>query len=91
MTRDAIASVLNVDPNSFEVAPRLVDSDVQEGVDQFNAARKAAAVAREAEAKTLQAAALKLTSSGINVRDAGAILGISYQRVSQLTSDARSG
>lgn len=81
MAREAIALMLDVDPNSFDV-------DVQpELPKEVTRARKARIALREAEQSADEAtvsAARALLDKGYTVRDAGALLGISAQRVSQL-------
>jgi predicted RNase H-like HicB family nuclease len=83
MARDAIALFLDVTPDTLaiEVRPE-VPTEAAEAV----AAREAA---REAEAradKLTRSAAAALLAKGYTVRDAGALLDISPQRVSQLTA-----
>jgi hypothetical protein len=81
MAREAIALMLDVDPNS-------VDVDVQPELPQeVTRARKARSALRKAEESAEEAtitAARALLAKGYTVRDAGALLGISAQRVSQL-------
>jgi predicted RNase H-like HicB family nuclease len=83
MARDAIALFLDVTPDSFamEVRPE-VPAEAVEAV----AARKAAREAETWADKLTRAAATALLAKGYTVRDAGALLNISPQRVSQLTA-----
>jgi predicted RNase H-like HicB family nuclease len=86
MARDAIAALLDVSPKSFdiEVRPELPG--------EVTAARRARAKLVEAEQSAEKAtveAAKKLIADGYTVRDAGKLLGISPQRVSQLTAQKK--
>ena len=83
MARDAIALFLNVTPDTFaiEVRPEI-PAEATEAV----AARKAAREAETWADKLTRAAAAALLAKGYTVRDAGALLDISPQRVSQLTA-----
>ncbi|WP_329109020.1 type II toxin-antitoxin system HicB family antitoxin [Micromonospora sp. NBC_01699] len=83
MARDAIAALLDVSPESFDIEVR------PEVPGEVNAARRARARLVEAERSAEEAtveAARKLLAEGYTVRDAGKLLGISPQRVSQLTA-----
>jgi len=83
MARDAIALFLDVTPDTLtiEVRPE-VPAEAAEAV----AARKAAREAETWADKLTRAAAATLLAKGYTVRDAGALLDISPQRVSQLTA-----
>lgn len=86
MTRDAIALLKNVAPSSFDVKVEpLLEGDVQKTVAAATEASERARVAAE-EAGRLQrsAATTLLKKYGLTVRDAGALLHVSPQRVSQL-------
>jgi predicted RNase H-like HicB family nuclease len=83
MAREAIALMLDVDVDSFhvEVKPKVPDEVVR--------ARQARSALREAEQSAEEAtrhAATELLRQGYTVRDAGKLLGISPQRVSQITA-----
>jgi predicted RNase H-like HicB family nuclease len=86
MARDAIAGVLDIAPDSFEivVAPE-VPAAVRTMVDQAMKARSHAAQAQVAAAQLTRDAAQRLVAGGLTVRDAGVLLGVSHQRVAQLT------
>ena len=88
MARDAIALFLDVTPDTLaiEVRPE-VPAEAAEAV----AARKAAREAETWADKLTRAAAAALLAKGYTVRDAGALLGISPQRVSQLTAGSSHG
>ncbi|MCX4387091.1 hypothetical protein OG777_09125 [Micromonospora peucetia] len=78
MARDAIALMLDVDPHSFDI-------DVQPDLPQeVTRARSELRKAEESAEEATVTAARALLAKGYTVRDAGALLGISPQRVSQL-------
>ena len=85
MARDLIALMTDEDPSSFDVeiraelAPHL-GRLVQIAVERTASARHEQLMASLAS----RAAAHALTQGGLTVRDAGRLLGISYQRVQQL-------
>jgi predicted RNase H-like HicB family nuclease len=83
MVRDAIALFLDVAPDTLaiEVRPE-VPAEATEAV----AARKAAREAETWADRLTRSAAAALLAKGYTVRDAGALLDISPQRVSQLTA-----
>lgn len=85
MARDAIAGVLNVAPDSFEVivVPEMPDT-VRAIVDQATAARSQAAKAQDVAGQLTRQAARRLVEEGLTVRDAGVLLGVSHQRIAQL-------
>jgi hypothetical protein len=85
MARDAIAGVLDVAPGSFEVmvVPEMPDA-VRAIVDKATTARSQAAQAQDAAAQLTREAARRLVGEGLTVRDAGALLGVSHQRIAQL-------
>lgn len=87
MARDAIATLLDVPAAkvAVELMPKL-PGKAEIVLGYLTAAREQRVQAAETEIVALQEAAMTLKSSGVSVRDAGAILGVSYQRVSQLTS-----
>ncbi|GAB2942000.1 hypothetical protein GCM10027280_33240 [Micromonospora polyrhachis] len=87
MTRDAIAMFLDVAPKSFDVEVR---PEVPPIVATARKARaKLVEVEKSAEEATVEAAR-ELLAEGYTVRDAGKLLGISAQRVSQLTATSKS-
>ena len=81
MAREAIALMLNVDPHSFEVE---VQPELPQEVTRARKARSALRKAEESAEEATVTAARALLAKGYTVRDAGALLGISPQRVSQL-------
>lgn len=87
MTRDLIAVMRGVEPDSFELNVRLtMPAGVREHLRRVDAARIAEAEARAEAAAELRAAAVDLHESGVSLRDLGRLLGVSHQRASQLTS-----
>lgn len=82
--REAIALMLDTDPNSFDVViePQLSDT-ARQVLDEVQRARQAAQQAGEEERLAMRRAAAVLTRD-LSQRDAGRVLGISFQRVSQL-------
>ena len=90
MARDAIAGVLDVAPDSFDVAvvPEMPDT-VRAIVEQATVARSQAAQAQDAAAHLTREAARRLVEEGLTVRDAGALLGVSHQRIAQLVRPGR--
>jgi hypothetical protein len=84
MTRDAIAMLLDIPANSFDVELLPGDEEARSALAALESARQAAAEAQRAQEEALHQAARTLTQKGFSVRDAGAAMHISYQRVSQL-------
>lgn len=90
MARDLIAIMAGVEPDSFELDVRIqLPDSVRAHLSEVERARGAETEARSRAAAELRAAAAELKNAGLSVRELGAVLGISYQRASQLTS--RSG
>jgi predicted RNase H-like HicB family nuclease len=81
MARDAIAMFLDAAPDSFDVD---VQPDMPDEVRAALKAREEAAKAEERANRTTINAVRALLGSGLTVRDAGRLLRISPQRVSQL-------
>lgn len=91
MARDAIALLLDVPPDSFdvEVHPEL-PADVEAALAELDTARREASDAQaHLTASARQAAAALVNTLGVTVRDAGALLGVSHQRVDQLLHDGK--
>ncbi|RCK68279.1 XRE family transcriptional regulator [Desertihabitans brevis] len=85
MVTDAVAALLEVDPSTIQVtlAPHTDADDI------VAAAREAKAQADAANARASDAtrqAVHALLSASLTVRDAGTLLGVSPQRVSQLAN-----
>lgn len=87
MARDLIAIMTGVEPDAVEldVQIQLPDS-VRAHLTEVEQARGAEAAARSHATTELRAAATELKNAGLSVRELGSVLGISYQRASQLTS-----
>lgn len=86
MARDAIGLILDVDEDSFDVELdiRLPDS-ADAALGRLAAARAQADAAQKEQASAAhQAAEALVKNAGMTVRDAGRILGVSFQRVDQL-------
>jgi hypothetical protein len=89
MARDALAVMLAIPAEEIEVEVRpLLPEDLARVVESVRQART------DAEAKTASATeaaadlARRLTGAGMSVRDAGVVIGVSPQRVSQLVHRA---
>ena len=90
MARDLIAIMAGVEPDSFELDVRIqLPDSVRAHLSEVERARGAETEARSRAATELRAAAAELKNAGLSVRELGAVLGISYQRASQLTSPQR--
>jgi predicted RNase H-like HicB family nuclease len=87
--REAIAAMLDVEPETVRVE---IEPQVPEGaraaVHDLEEARRARAEAAEREQQAAARAAAALTKE-LSQRDAGQLLGLSFQRVSQLAKAAR--
>jgi hypothetical protein len=87
MARDLVAIMTGVEPDSFELDVRVqLPDSVRAHLSEVERARDAEAQARSHAATELRAAAAELKNAGLSVRELGSVLGISYQRASQLTS-----
>jgi predicted RNase H-like HicB family nuclease len=85
IAREAIALVLNVPPDSFDVelAPELAE-ELQAAIASMGQRKQEAADAQRSATDAAAATARALLDAGLTVRDAGRMLGLSYQRVAQL-------
>ncbi|GAA4919856.1 HicB-like antitoxin of HicAB toxin-antitoxin system [Stackebrandtia albiflava] len=84
MAREAIALMVDVPAHMVEVKLETEVPAAAHELDDLRLARRRRAEASEREAVNLVKAAQRLTSV-MSVRDAGKVLGVSYQRVSQLS------
>jgi predicted RNase H-like HicB family nuclease len=85
MARDAIALMLEVDPSGVEVT---VEPEVPAPVADALAARRAAREAEHAAEQATATAVKQLLDEGYTIRDAGRLLGLSPQRISQIAPRA---
>jgi hypothetical protein len=90
--RDYIAVVLDVRPSTVDVRVIVDDtphaSDVQARSKRILAARREAAALEAAAVEDARALARELTCDGIPLRDIATLVGVSFQRVGQLTARA---
>ncbi len=63
-------------------------ASVRTKLDRVERARETERAARADAAAELRAAAIELKRTGMSVRELGRVLGVSYQRAGQLTSEA---
>lgn len=85
MATDAIALMLDVDPSTFEVEiVPVLDPDVSRRVERSRALLHQAKEVRNSASAAARDAARALLASGLSQRDAAEVLGVSFQRVSQL-------
>ena len=83
--RDAIALLLDVAPDSFDVVLDIrLPGSVRQLIDRATELRREAALASEAAAQAMSEAARALLGGGLTMREAGQVLGLSHQRVLQL-------
>ena len=90
MARDAIAAFLDVSPDGFDVAisvslPSDLQRDVAGVIDLRGVIDR---TEREYAERTRRLATRLVQGEGLTVREAGRVLGLSYQRVSQLVGTA---
>ncbi|HUV48945.1 MAG TPA: type II toxin-antitoxin system HicB family antitoxin [Actinomycetes bacterium] len=90
MARDAIASFLDVAPDGFDVSVTVrLPSDLQRDVAGVIDLRGVIdRTEREYAERTRHLARRLVQGEGLTVREAGRVLGLSYQRVSQLVATA---
>jgi len=84
--RDLIATWLEADPETFdvEVVPALGDENLDRMVSKAVEARTTATRYSSRAAALTDEAVHRLLATGVPMRDVGAMLGISHQRVAQL-------
>ena len=85
MIRDAIAGVLDVEPESFAIELTFeLDSDVLDQVARAREVSLEAAEVQERASRESRAAVQALRNEGLTLKEAGYFLGVSPQRVAQL-------
>ena len=87
MAREAIALNLNVPEDSFDLAAQTDLASLgqlQASIEAALDARAAAAVAQDSASAAMRHAVAEIRSSGYTSRDAGMLLGVSNQRISQI-------
>ena len=85
MIRDAIAGVLDVDPESFAIELTFdLDSDVLDQVARAREVSLEAAEVQERASRESRAAVQALRKEGLTLKEAGYFLGVTPQRVAQL-------
>ena len=87
MIREVIGLMLEIPEDSFDVAiePQMESlGDLRVSIEHALRARRAAEAAQEASSAAMRRAVRELRSSGYTARDAGILLGLSNQRISQI-------
>ena len=85
MIRDAIAGVLDVEPESFAIELTFdLNSDVLDQVARAREVSLEAAEVQERASRESRAAVQALRNEGLTLKEAGYFLGVSPQRVAQL-------
>lgn len=86
--REAIAFVADVPEQDVDIRLQidLPDESYLEHLDRAEEQRRREVQARQDAAREYREAAEILRGSGLSVRDVGTVLGVSYQRVQQLTA-----
>jgi hypothetical protein len=89
MVRDMLGLLLDIEDTSrLELSWRYdLPADLAGSVEQAIEARETYRSAEKQLATTGRAAARSLTAAGVSLRDAAAILGLSFQRVAQLADE----
>ncbi len=88
MVREAIALMLNVSENSFDVTILpSIGAEVDAVLENLAQARESAGLAEKClTAATRQAVDVLTGKHGLTVRDAGIVMGVSFQRVAQVAA-----
>jgi hypothetical protein len=90
MARDVISLWFEVPEDSFDLDIRVeVPERIRDAVDAVDAARERSSAAQREESEALRAAADAMLGSGLTMRDAGRLLGVSHQRIAQLATRRR--
>ena len=89
MARDAIATVTDQDPDSFDVVVTpFIAGDLGEAVREAIAAREAAGSARDSATASLRRVVVQAATEGLPLRDAATLVGISYQYAAKVATRA---
>ena len=92
MARDAIAMLLDVPADSFDIEVRQVfEPEVEQAVAEATQARSEALERQRDAASKSRNAVCMLHRRGLPQRDIGRILHLSHQRVAQLLASSREG
>jgi hypothetical protein len=87
MARDAVAGVLDVPIENVSISLHV--QGVEDQLSEAREAREAKAQAVEREREALGKAVAALLDAGASQRDAALLLGVSHQRISQISSATR--
>ena len=88
--RSVIADLLEVDEADVVVNIEIeLPPELQRAVDLYKEANVAESAARSAAASARSRAAASLVEANLTMREAGALLGVSHQRVKQLVDRAK--
>jgi hypothetical protein len=89
--RDAISTTLDVAADSFDVSvvAKIDDAVLAARIETARALREEAEAARRAASAAMTEAARSLARRGFRIRDIGQLLGVSFQRASQLVTGTR--
>lgn len=88
--RDALALWLDADGSSLEISEEIrLPEGAEEAVEELEAAREQLSVARRRVTASAARAVRALIDTGLSTRDAGELLGLSHQRVSQVAAGGR--
>jgi predicted RNase H-like HicB family nuclease len=89
MARDALAVMLRILAEEIEVGVRpLLPEDLVRAAESVRQARADAEAMTASATEAAADLARRLTGAGLSVRDAGVVMGVSAQRVSQLVHRA---
>lgn len=88
MAREVVSLLLDIGPDTFDIKLDVVavPAEWADWIEGVNEAKTVAAAAEQAASSRIREVARALKAAGLPVRDVGALLGVSAQRVSQLTN-----